>query len=95
MNWYRKLILRNFKKRVLVEIATDIKFIKKHRYAELHYDEQKARNLLVEEKKKEEKADEQKINRISREIAETQAVKKEYEDLNRLLKDTKLYIGLI
>lgn len=102
MNWLIKRQLKNQKKRALLEVQTDIRFLEKYKYGELHYDEQKARQQIVETKKKLEKAKEKEvpqleetINRLSREIAETQAIKKEFQDLKRLEKDITTYIKII
>jgi|TARA_Y100000310_G_scaffold270565_1_gene284493 hypothetical protein len=96
MDWYRKILLRARKKRALLEIRTDISFIKNYRADWLNFDESKARvELRKLYEAGEEKKDNVKINKISKNIALHQATKKEYDDLIKLETDIMAYIKMI
>ena len=96
MNWLRKILLREQKKRALLEVKTDINFIKIYREAWLNYNESEGRKILRNENSKpESRRDQSKIDSTSRQIAKHLAAKKEYQDLKNLEKDLTVYIQLL
>jgi len=96
MNWFRKILLREQKRRALLEVGCDLNFIERYRHAWLNYDESEGRKILRSENIKDEgRRDQAKIKDVSRKIAKHLATKKEYQDLQGLEKDLMAYIEMI
>jgi len=95
MNWYRKWLLKQHKKRALVEVIADINFIVNHRSDWLNYDESAGRKVLREQNDLGEKADRALVDSTSRRIAEHLSTKKELQELREMHGDMKKYIDML
>ena len=78
-----------------MEVCCDLKFIEKYRAELLNYDEQAGRKILREQNAKADKADGQLVAKVSKQIAEHLATKKEHEQLIAMRRDLSIYISLI
>jgi len=95
MNWLRKIRLRLFKRKALVEVRADINFIKTFRRDWLEYDEKEGRSILRKQDAKGDKKDEELVARTSKSIAQHLATKKELKELQIMENDLIRYIDLI
>lgn len=94
MNWLRKIKLKGFKKRALLEVRTDIIFIERYRQDWINFNESEARKDLTKERSKSD-PDNAKINEISMNLAKHESSKKELADLKIMEKDLISYIKLL
>lgn len=94
MQWFYKILLRHAKRKALIEAQHNLLFIERNRRTELDYNVPKARREMAKERNKP-NASEEVIERLSREIAEAEAVKGEYETTQSLVKELPLYIKQI
>jgi len=96
MNWLRKFLLKDRKKRGLLETRADLKYILRYRKDWLEFNEPEARKFIREQDKlPEDKKDHTKLALASRNIAHHLATKKEYQDLLVLETDLINYIDLL
>ena len=95
MDWLRKILLRGYKKKALVEVRADINFIKTFRKDWLEYDEKEGRSILRKQDAKGDKKDEDLVNKTSKKIAQHLATVKELGELQIMESDLIRYIDLI
>lgn len=89
--------LKRKKKFVLLEVTKDIEYIEKFKSDALYYDETAARKRFAELKKKEELTDDEEVekSRLEDEIANSVAVKNEFEKSDELRDELEDYISLL
>jgi len=95
MNYIRKFFLRLHKKKALVEVRADIKFIEVYRKEWLEYDEKNGRSILRREDAKGDKKDQVVVDSTSKDIASHLATKKELQQLQEMEVGLIRYINLI
>ena len=95
MNWIRKILLRSFKKRALLEVRTDMKFIREFRADLLSYDVEKGRSILRVEKAKGLKEDAKLVKETSLNIALRDSAVRELEELEKMEQDLIKYIQIV
>lgn len=91
----RRLISQ--KLRAIFEIEQDLKYLAFHKKTMLEYDEAKARKRMVELKKIESRSpvEEAELDAVLSVIAESKAVKNEYEKSKAVLEDCKGYVKML
>ena len=96
-NLLMKFMLKWRKQAALFEVETDLAFLHAFKSEKLNFDLGKARKRYAELKSKdgrEEKEDKEMI-KLSEEISECEATRREVEKLNELRRDLEKYIEVI
>ena len=91
----KKFLLKRKKSNALFETKADIKFIATYKKTDLDFDEGKSRKELKAEQEKGDKADAVRIGVLATQIAKSQSVKKEMEQLRELEIGLTNYISLL
>lgn len=96
-NWFMKWSLRRQKERAIFEIEMDLKYLKTFKGTMIDYDEGKARKRMAELKQIASRTDleEQELDRVLGVIAESKAVKNEWQKSQALLADLRNYISCL
>lgn len=97
-NWYLKWKLRRQKLRAIFEIEQDLNYIRVFKKDILEFDESKARKRMKELNQKGDQRtphENAELDAVLQCIAESKAVKNEYEKSTALLKDIYNYVSLL
>jgi hypothetical protein len=97
MNWIKIKLLKWHKSKVLLEVQADMQFIREFKPHRLAYDETDARMQIANIRRSEISDDEksQRLDPISKDLHDAQAVKAEYEKLVGMEADLTQYISML
>lgn len=89
--------LKSHKKRALFELKTDLQYLMKFKGDMIKYDEGKARKRMAELKKIENRTpiQETELDTVLNVIADSKAVKNEYQKTAQLIKDVEDYLSIL